>query len=339
MQIKLNDIAARVGGRLQGDGEIIISGATNIEEAGSSQITFAVPPHLEKAAESAAAAVIIPENIEHFPKACIRVANPREAFSILLGLFTPPPEVTPGIHPTAVIGKNVVIGQDAAIMAHVVIADNARIGDHTILYPHTFIGQDTVVGEDCLIHPSVTVRERCRLGDRVIINSGAVIGSDGFGFVTVQGIHKKVPQVGNVVLEDDVEIGANTAVDRATTGSTIVRRGTKVDNLVHIAHNDDIGENCLLVAQTGISGSVKVGKNVTFAGQSGTVGHITIGSNCVFAARSGVIGNVPDNVFYAGFPARPHKEWLRGEASAGKVPDLLKRVKELEQKLAKLEES
>lgn len=339
MQIKLSDIAARVGGKLQGDGEIIIDGVTNIEEAGPGQITFAVPPHLEKAADSAAAAVIIPESVELFPKTCIRVANPREAFSILLGLFTPPPAVTPGIHPTAVIGKNVVIGQDAAIMAHVVIGDNARIGDHTILYPHTFIGQDTVIGKDCLIYPSVTVRERCQLGDRVIINSGAVIGSDGFGFVTVKGVHQKVPQVGNVVLEDDVEVGANTAIDRATTGSTLVRRGTKIDNLVHIAHNDDIGENCLIVAQTGISGSVKVGKNVTFAGQTGTVGHITIGDNCVFAARSGVIGNIPGNVFYAGFPARPHREWLRAEASAAKLPELLKRVKQMEQRLAKLEDN
>jgi UDP-3-O-[3-hydroxymyristoyl] glucosamine N-acyltransferase len=183
----------------------------------------------------------------------------------------------------------------------------------------------------------VTIRENCQVGSRVIIQSGAVIGSDGFGFVTVGGKHQKVPQVGNVIIEDDVEIGANTCLDRATTGSTIVKQGTKIDNLVHLAHNVVVGENCFFVAQTGIAGSAKIGNNVTFAGQSGSAGHLTIGDNCVFAARSAPINDTPANSFCAGFPARPHKEWLRSEAAVGRLPELIKKVRELEQRLAEVE--
>jgi UDP-3-O-[3-hydroxymyristoyl] glucosamine N-acyltransferase len=193
------------------------------------------------------------------------------------------------------------------------------------------------IGDDTLIYPNVTVRENCRLGNRVIVQSGAVIGSDGFGFVTAGGRHHKVPQVGNVVIEDEVEIGANTCLDRATTGSTVVGRGTKIDNLVHLAHNVVVGENCFFVAQTGIAGSTKIGNNVTFAGQSGSAGHITIGDNCVFAARTAPINDVPDNSFCAGFPARPHREWLRSEATIGRLPELVKKIRSLEQRLAQLE--
>lgn len=337
MKVKLSEIARLVGGRLAGDGEVLISGATNIAEAGGEDIIFAVPPHIEKAAGSRAAAVILGAEEPEFPKPYILVDNPREAFSRLLEVFSPPVRVTRGIHPTAVIGANVLFGNNVAVMPYAVIADNVKVGDNTVLYPFTFLGEGTVIGKDCLVYPSVTIREHCVLGDRVIVHSGAVVGGDGFGFVTVGGRHKKVPQVGNVIIEDDVEIGANTAIDRATTGSTLIRQGTKIDNLVHIGHNDVIGENCFFVAQTGISGSVTVGDNVTFAGQTGSAGHLTIGDNCVFAARSGIISDVPANSFYAGFPARPHREWLRSEAGAKKVPDLIKKVRELEKRLADLE--
>lgn len=222
-------------------------------------------------------------------------------------------------------------------MPYVVIADNVKIGDNTVLYSHSFIGEKTVIGKDTVIYPNVTVREGAQIGNAVIIHSGAVIGSDGFGFVTQAGKHNKVPQVGNVIIEDNVEIGANVAIDRATTGSTIIKSGTKVDNLVHIAHNVVIGENGLVVAQTGIAGSTIVGSNVTFAGQCGCVGHIKIGDNTVFAARSAPINDVPANSFYAGFPAKPHKEWLRTKAGVNKVPDMLKKIKELEKRLAELE--
>lgn len=338
MQKTLHEIAALVDGIVQGDGNIVISGVTNIAEARSSDITFAVPPHLDKAAQCGAAAVIIPANIDDFAKPAVKVANPRLAFTKLLEVFTPPVRVDRGVHPMAVLGDNVKLGANVAILPYVVLADNVTIGDNAVIYPHTYIGENVTIGSDTLIYSSVSVREQCHIGNRVIIQPGAVIGSDGFGFVTVGGKHKKVPQVGNVVIEDDVEIGAQAAIDRATTGSTVVKAGTKIDNLVHLAHNVVIGENCFLVAQTGIAGSAKVGNNVTFAGQSGSAGHLTIGDNCVFAARTAPISDVPAGSFYAGFPARPHKEWLRTEAAAGKVPDLLKKVRELEARLDKLEE-
>ncbi len=333
----LREIAALVDGEVLGTGDPAITGVTNIEDAGPDDITFAVPPHLDKAAASQAAAVIVPEDIVSYPKPAIRVANPRIAFTKVLELFTPPAVVTRGVHPSAIIGCGVRLGANVAVMACAVIADNAVIGDNVVLYPHTYIGEGATVGNDSVLYPGVTVYAGCRIGARAIVHSGAVIGSDGFGFVTFDGRHHKVPQVGNVVIEDDVEIGANTTIDRATTGSTIVRRGTKIDNLVHIAHNVTVGENCFLVAFTGIAGSTKIGNNVIFAGQSGSVGHITIGDNCIFAGKSGATSDVPANSFYAGFPARPHKEWLRAEAAVRKLPDLVKKVKQLEARIAELE--
>jgi len=333
----LREIADLIDGVLLGDGDIEITGVTNIEDATATDITFAVAPHLDKGVQSGAAAVIIPSIITEFAKPAIRVENPRVAFVSLLQLFTPQIMVEPGVHATAVIGKDVSIGENASIMAYAVIADHVKIGNNAIVYPHTYIGNSAIVGSDSLIYPNVTVGAGCHIGKRVIIHSGAVVGSDGFGFITVNGRHQKVPQVGNVLIEDDVEIGANVTIDRATTGSTIVKCGTKIDNLVHLAHNVVVGENCFLVAQTGIAGSVKVGNNVTFAGQSGSAGHLTIGDNCVFAARSAPISDVPAGSFYAGFPARPHKEWLRAEASANKMPDLIKKVRDLERRLATIE--
>jgi UDP-3-O-[3-hydroxymyristoyl] glucosamine N-acyltransferase len=334
----LKEIAELVGGTVQGENELKISGVTNIEDAGASDITFAVPPHIEKAAVSAAAAVIIPSTVTDFPKPAVLVENPRIAFTKVLELFTPPTVVERGVHPTAIVGSNVRCGNNVAIMAYAVIADNATVGDNTVIYPHVYVGENVSIGENTVIFPNVSIYAHCTLGARVIIHSGAVIGGDGFGFVTVRGRHHKVPQIGNVVIEDDVEIGSNSTIDRATTGSTLVKQGTKIDNLVHLAHNVVVGENCFLVTQSGIAGSTKVGNNVTFAGQSGCVGHITIGDNCVFAGRAAPTRDVPANSFYAGFPARPHKDWLRAEAAQRKVPDLLKKVQELEKRLAEMEE-
>lgn len=335
--MKLGEIADLVNGTVLGDREISITGVSGMEDAGDGELTFAVPPHIEQAGLSSAAAVILPDTVTEFVKPAIRVANPRVAFTRLLEMFNPPPAIVRGVHPTAVIGKNVKLGKSVAVMPYVVIADKAVIGENTVLYPHTYIGENVHIGQDTCIYPNVTVRENCRIGDRVMVHSGAVIGSDGFGFVTQNGIHHKVPQVGNVVIEDDVEIGANVAIDRATTSSTVVKRGTKIDNLVHLAHNVVIGEDCFLVAQTGIAGSAKIGNHVTFAGQCGSAGHLTVGDNCVFAARSAPISDIPAGSFYAGFPARPHKEWLRAEASMYKVPDLIKKVRDLEKRLAKIE--
>jgi UDP-3-O-[3-hydroxymyristoyl] glucosamine N-acyltransferase len=335
----LQELVDVVGGILQGDGSLLIEGVTNLDDAGARQISFAVAPHFEKAAQSLAGAVIIPpEAALGFPKPAIIVSNPRLAFTTLLELFTPKLIIESGVHSTVVMGKNVTLGENITIMAHVVLADDVKIGDNTIVYPHVYIGQGAVVGSNTLIYPSVTIREFCVIGSDTIIHANTVIGSDGFGFVTVQGKHEKVPQVGNVVIGNRVEIGANVGIDRATTGSTVVKDGTKIDNLVHIAHNVVIGEDCLLVGQSGIAGSTTVGNHVVFAGQSGCNGHLTIGDNCIFAARSAPIKDVPADSFFAGFPARPHRDWLKVEAALPKVPELLKRVKELENKLRDLEQ-
>ena len=337
MNKTIRELAQLIGGEASGD-DILIAGIAGIDEAGPNQITFAVHPHIEKAALSKAGAVIIPAGTEDFAKPAIRVSNPRLAFSHLLTLFNPPPTVPREVHSTAVIGKNVSLGRNVAVMAYVVIGDDVSIGDDTVVYPHTFIGDSCQVGSGCLLHPQVTVRARTVLGDRVIIQSGAVLGGDGFGFVTVDGEHLKVPHVGNVVIEDDVEVGACTAIDRATLGSTIVRRGTKIDNLVHIAHNDIIGEHCLIVAQTGISGSVTVGHHVTMAGQTGTAGHIHIGENSVFIGRAGITKDIAANSFCAGVPARPHQEWLREQVSLHKLPETIRKIRDMEKRLARLEQ-
>jgi UDP-3-O-[3-hydroxymyristoyl] glucosamine N-acyltransferase len=333
----LAEIAALVKGTLQGEANIVITGVTNIEEAAEGDITFAVAPHLDKAEKSQATAIIIPDSAPEFSKPAIRVSNPRAAFAQLLQVFTPPPQVERGIHPTAVIGRGVKLGKNSSVMACAVLAEGAVIGDNAVIYPHVYVGAEAVIGSDTILYPNVTVREKCVVGSRVILHSGAVIGSDGFGFVTVEGKHMKVPHVGIVVIEDDVEIGANTTVDRGTTGSTVVKRGTKIDNLVHLAHNVVVGEDCYLVAQTGIAGSARIGNRVTFAGQSGSAGHLSVGDNCVFAARAAVISDVPAGSFYAGFPARPHKEWLRAEAAVRKLPELMKKLQSMEKRLAAVE--
>ena len=224
-------------------------------------------------------------------------------------------------------------------MSFAVIEEDAEIGDDSVIYPHVYVGKHVKIGKACTFYPQVTIRENCVIGNSVVLQSGCVIGGDGFGYITDKktGRHSSVLQAGNVVLEDEVEIGNNTCIDRATAGSTIVGAGTKIDNLVHLGHNDVLGKNCLVVAHVGISGSVTVGDNVTFAGQVGTVGHITIGDNCVFGGKTGITNNVPSNSFYAGFPARPHKEWLKQEANLRKIGDLLKKVKVLEETVAKLE--
>ena len=331
MEKNLNEIAELTGGTLSGDGTIKISGLSNITMARAGDLTFAVPPHLDEAKICAASAVLIPLETQDFPKPAVRVRDPRAAFAMLLELFTPKLELPVGISPKAHLGKDVKIGGDVTIMPFAVVDDYAEIERGAIIYPHVYIGQHAVIGEDTIVYSSATVREFCKVGKRCVIHSSAVIGSDGFGFTTSNGVHTKVPQVGNVVIEDNVEIGAHVGIDRAAMGSTIIGHGTKIDNLVHIAHNCKIGANCLIVAQTGISGSTTVGDNVTFGGQVGTVGHITIGSNSVYAARSGISKNMPEGFFGCGFPIQSHSDGLKQQAALKKVPDLLEKVRKLEQ--------
>ncbi len=337
MKKTLGEIAALVNGRVAGNDAIEICGLDNIEDAGPGDLTFAVEPHIEEAKMAKAAAVMLPEGVEDFPLPAIYVEDPRASFAILLEVFAPKLEFPQGVSPKAHIGEDVKLGEDVVILPFAVVDDHTVIGDRVIVYPHAYIGQYVEIGEDSVIYSNVTVRERCRVGKRCIIHSSAVIGSDGFGFTTKDGVHTKVPQVGNVILEDDVEIGAHDGIDRAAMGSTIIGRGTKIDNLVHVGHNCKLGPGCLIVAQTGISGSTTVGHHVTFGGQVGTVGHIHIGANSVYAARSGITNNMPDGFFGAGFPAQPHGEWLRMQANMKQLPELRKKIRQLEKQLEEYE--
>ena len=336
MEKNLREIAELIGGEIFGDREVLISGLSNIPMARAGDLTFAVPPHIDEAKTCAASAVLIPPDIQDFPKPAIKVQDPRAAFAKLLELFTPKLDIPVGISPKAHIGKDVKISEGVTIMPFAVIDDGTEIQSGAIIYPHVYIGQHAIIGEDTVIYSSATIREFCKVGKRCVIHSSAVIGSDGFGFTTANGVHTKVPQVGNVVIEDDVEIGAHVGIDRAAMGSTIIGHGTKIDNLVHIAHNCKIGANCLIVAQTGISGSTTVGDNVTFGGQVGTVGHITIGSNSVYAARSGISKNMPEGFFGCGFPIQSHSDWLKHQAALKKVPELIEKIRKLEQTIEKL---
>lgn len=339
MEKSVQELAVFLKGTVENDNpELVITGVNGLVEAGPQDISFAVPPHVEHCHLSKAGVMVLSHNDPELDgRPVIRVENPRAAFAALLELFRAPEEVERVVSPLAYVSEKAKIGANVAVQPFAVIEDDAEIGDGCIIYPHVYIGKRVKVGKDCIVYPSVTVREDCVLGDRVILQAGAVIGGDGFGYITQNGKHSKVLQTGNVVIHDDVEIGNNTCIDRATVDSTVIGKGTKIDNLVHLGHNDVLGENCLVVAHVGISGSVKVGNNVTFAGQVGTVGHITIGDNCVFGGKTGITNSVPANSFMAGFPAMPHKEWLKQEANLRKVGDLLKRVKELEKELKSLQ--
>lgn len=341
MEKTVRELAEFLHGKLENDApELKVTGVNGLVEAGANDISFAVPPHVEHCHLSKAGVMVLGFDDPVLPdnRPVIRVENPRAAFAALLELFRHRAEVERVVNDKAYIAPGAKIGKDVAVMPFAYIDEGAEIGDGTVIYPHVYVGRNVKVGSNCLFYPSSTIREGCVLGNKVVLQSGAVIGGDGFGYITDKktGKHSFVLQAGNVVLEDEVEIGSNSCIDRGTAGSTIVGAGTKIDNLVHLGHNDVLGKNCLVVAHVGISGSVTAGDNCVFAGQVGTVGHITIGNNCTFAGRTGITHNIPDNSVCAGFPAQPYKEWLKQEASLRKVGDLLKKVKELEKALAKL---
>ena len=339
MKMTLGQIAKLVNGRLAGDASLTVEGAANLEGARETDITFAVEPHIQEAKAAKAGAILLPEGAEEFPMPAVYVEDPRAAFAKLLEVFTPPLSFPEGVSDLAYIGPEAKVAADAVVMPFAVVDAHAVVESGAVIYPHVYIGQYATVGEKTVVYSNATVREHCRVGKRVVIHSSAVVGSDGFGFTTKDGVHTKVPQVGNVVVEDDVEIGAHVGIDPATTGSTVIGRGTKIDNLVHIGHNCHIGENNIIVAQTGISGSTSTGPNVTFGGQSGTVGHIHIGGNSMYAARSGVIADMPEGYIGAGFPVQTHQEWLRMQSALRKLPALMKRIKSLEKKAELLEKT
>jgi UDP-3-O-[3-hydroxymyristoyl] glucosamine N-acyltransferase len=331
------DIAREVNGRLEGEGSRRVESAAGLEEAGENQISFF---HNLKYGEilrnTRAGTVLIPEKLtDYLPpsRTLIRVANPQWAFAQVLSLLSRDWVHHPqGIHSAAVIDPSAKIADSAAVGAGTIVARDAVIGPGTIIYANSYIGERAHIGENCLIYPNVVIREDSEIGARIIVHSGAVLGADGYGFVTHQGRHHKIPQIGRVVIGDDVEIGANVTIDRATIGETRVGSGTKIDNLVHIAHNVQIGKNCLIVAQVGISGSTRIGNSVTLAGQVGIIGHLTIGDGATIAAQSGVINDVKPGEVMFGSPARTHREEMKLQAILGKLPDIYETFRALKKK-------
>jgi UDP-3-O-[3-hydroxymyristoyl] glucosamine N-acyltransferase len=334
----VSEIAQYLGGVVQGDGDTAISGLATLETAGAETLTFlANPKYAHLVATTSAGAVLMAPGGERYGRTAIEVANPYLCFAKLLALFYTAPHEELGVLPAAIISKTAVIGAGATVYPGACIGNNVSVGERTVIYPGVVLYDNVTVGADCTIHANAVVRERCRVGNRCIIQPGAVIGSDGFGYAPDGSSYYRIPQIGIVVLDDDVEIGANSCIDRAAVETTRIRRGTKLDNLVQIAHNCQIGEDCMIVSQVGISGSAKIGNHVTLAGQVGVAGHLTIGDNVLVGAQSGVPGSLPANAAYSGSPTMPHKEWLKSAMVVPRLPEMRKSITALEKRIAELE--
>ncbi|MFH1678807.1 MAG: UDP-3-O-(3-hydroxymyristoyl)glucosamine N-acyltransferase [Candidatus Omnitrophota bacterium] len=337
MQTTVREIADFLGGEVIGDGKAVINGVSGIKEAKEGDITFLSNPRYNHLiSQTRASAIIISTEFSADDKTLIRVGNPSLAFDKIVNKFYPQKLVHPkGIHPNAIISGSAKLSAGVSIGACTVVEDNAVIGDNTVIYPGCYIGRGSRIGSNTLIYANVSIRESITVGNRVVIQSGSVIGSDGFGFITQDGRHQRIPQIGTVVIEDDVEIGANVTIDRARFDKTIIGKGVKIDNLVHIAHNVVIGQNSIIIAQVGISGSTVIGNNVTLAGQAGIAGHISIGDNTTVAGKAGVTKSVPPNTVVSGYPARPHSIARRINAYIQNLPSLYKRVDEIKERLNK----
>lgn len=338
MKLTLAEIARLVEGELDGDGALKIHDVAKIEEAQPGEISFISNPKYAKFIETTkASAVIVSRDFPPTNHATIRTQNPYLSFLKILVVFHPDEEtVSLGTHPSAVIDATAKIGAACHIGACVVIDQNCQIGTNVTLYPGVVIGRNAQVGDNTVLHANVVVRERVRIGNNVIIHGGTVVGSDGFGFAREGEHYHKIPQVGIVIIEDDVEIGSNCSIDRATLGHTIIRKGAKLDNLIQVAHNVEIGPDTVIAAQSGIAGSTKIGHHVVVGGQVGFVGHIEVGSNTTIAAQSGVSKSLPPDSTYFGYPARPIMQAKREEVALRKLPELLKRIATLEAALAEL---
>ncbi len=337
--ISVKEIAGITGAEVIGDPDIIISSVKSIEEAGEGDITFlANRKYISRAQETKASAVICSPLLKLEGKTTLIMENPYLGFAKVMQYFHPRKRATIGVDPTAMVSDTARVGVNVNIYAGVYIGENVVIGDEVDIMPGCYIGDNTVIDDNTLLYANVTVYHDCRIGACVIIHSGTVIGSDGFGFATDEkGGHHKIPQTGNVIVEDDVEIGSNCSIDRAVLGSTIIGAGTKLDNLIQIAHNVKIGKHTFVVAQVGISGSSTVGDQVILAGQAGIVGHVEIGDRSIIVAQAGVSNNVPAGEIYGGSPARPMMEMKRIFAVQAKLPQLRTLVKDMQKRIEALE--
>ncbi len=328
------EIAKLVGGEVVGDASATLKSFAPAERAQPGDLTFAEnEDYFVRAEQSAATAIIAEKRFSSAKKILIRVPNARVAFAKALALFFPEPRFAAGIHPSAVVAKSAKIDPTAHIGPHCAVGERVKIGANSVLQGGNFIGDDSKLGGDVNLFQNVTIYPRTEIGSRVRIHAGTVIGSDGFGYVLDAGAHRKVPQIGNVVIGDDVEIGANVTIDRGALGSTVIGKGTKIDNLIMIAHNVEIGEHCIVIAHVGISGSTKLGNYVILAGQVGIAGHLKIGNQVTVAAQSGVMHDIPDGEKWLGSPAQPDRQTKRQMIAIQHLPELLRRVAELEKKL------
>jgi UDP-3-O-[3-hydroxymyristoyl] glucosamine N-acyltransferase len=333
--VKLRELAGRLGCELLGDGEAEATGVAGIEEAGPGDVTFVANPRYARhlAATRAAAVILAPGQDAPVPR--LVSTQPYLAFARAVALLRPPARPAPGVHPSAQVDPSAELGPGVHVGPLAVVGPGARVGARTALHPHVVLYEGVEVGEDCVLHSGVQVRERCRLGSRVVVQNGAVIGADGFGFARDgEGRYHKFPQVGIVVIGDDVEIGALTAVDRAALGETRIGRGSKLDNLVQVGHSVTIGEDTVLAGQVGIAGSTRVGSRVTLAGQVGVAGHLAIGDGVVATAQTGIPGSVDAGAVVSGYPAIDNRSWLKASAVFARLPELQRRVRELERRVA-----
>ncbi|HEY7138779.1 MAG TPA: UDP-3-O-(3-hydroxymyristoyl)glucosamine N-acyltransferase [Methylomirabilota bacterium] len=334
----LGELARLVGGDLEGDPSLEIRGFASLESAGPGDLSFvAADRHLAAARESAASALIAPPGLDLAGRPAIRVAQPYAAIAAVVRVFFPEPDVPPGVHPTAHVADSARVAAGATVGAFAVVDARSVVEDRAVLHAHVFVGPDCRVGEESVLHPHVVLRQRVALGRRVIVHPGSVLGADGFGYVFDGQAHRKIPQVGRVVVEDDVEIGANVTVDRATLGETVIGRGTKIDNLVQIGHNTVVGADAIIVAQVGIAGSCRIGRGVVLAGQVGIADHVTVGDGARIGSQAGVHRDVPAGAGMIGTPAIAGEAGLRSLAAIGRLPDLLREVRALGRRLSALE--
>jgi UDP-3-O-[3-hydroxymyristoyl] glucosamine N-acyltransferase len=337
--LKLHDIAARLGCRLEGDGTVAIHRVMGLDDAGPGDLTFfSNPKYTAALRRTRASAVILAERAEAAPCAMLRSHQPYVDFARALELFADPWRPPPGIHPLADVAPDATVAADASIGPFVAVGPGARIGARTIVHPHVAIGRGAVLGDDCVVHARVSIREHVTIGHRCILQDGAVVGSDGYGFArTPEGAHYKIPQHGAVVVEDDVEIGANTAIDRPAVGETRIGAGTKIDNLVQVAHGVKIGRHCLLAGQVGIAGSTTLGDHVVLAGQVGVAGHLTIGDRVIATAQTGIPNSVEAGQLVSGYPAIENRDWLKASAVFRKLPELRRALADIERRIVELE--